>query len=605
MKVVEYASIATQVSSASSANTDMSAGQRQTPNNKGQSLFASHLPELVAAFALLLMAINFFAVISRKSLTNDEKYHIPAGYYHLVFGNFQLNPEHPPLAKMLSAIPLVFIHPAAPVATPGPTDNPILQGHDAFEAFWEANPNKLEAIAFWARVPMVLLTLVFGVVLFYYTRYVAGRRAAALAVVLFSLEPTILAHGRIVQTDVPAAFGYMLCFFALQRLIDAQTWRRILEFGLATGVALVTKFSLLIVLPIFLISLVIIGWRIHRKGTPFSRIALKIGTATLALLAVVNVVYYFKRTPLLPENREAMARRWPDHVVAEERTFGVVSQIVPSTYLFGVFVIKIHNEWGHYASILGNYSRTGWWYYFPVAFAFKTSLPFLLISLISIFWALLTVIKRKEKRVLLLLLAIAIYTVFSMTGRINIGVRHFLPVYPFLFMLTGMFFDELLLRRRKVAIVGALIVVTWMAVEVARTFPNYVPYMNQLASAHPHWYYLSDSNIEWGDDTGELARYLRDRGETKVRAAVSGGWLSKPEYGVDYVNPLVVDQPVEPTRYIAIGASFLNGSTVPLIRYKDGRPITEQQRRDFFAAYRQRQPEAIFGGSIYLFREGD
>jgi hypothetical protein len=127
--------------------------------------------------------------------------------------------------------------------------------------------------------------------------------------------------------------------------------------------------------------------------------------------------------------------------------------------------------------------------------------------------------------------------------------------------------------------------------------------MNQLAWKHPHWYYLSDSNVEWGDDTGELARYLVDRGETRVRAAVLGGWLSKAQYNVDYVNPLVINQPVEQTRYIAIGASYLNGSTVPLIRDQEGHPITEQQRRDFFAAYREREPEAVFGGSIYLFRE--
>jgi hypothetical protein len=74
---------------------------------------------------------------------------------------------------------------------------------------------------------------------------------------------------------------------------------------------------------------------------------------------------------------------------------------------------------------------------------------------------------------------------------------------------------------------------------------------------------------------------------------------------VEYINPLVIDQPVEPTRYIAIGASYLNGSTVPLIRDQAGNPITEEQRHDFFAPYRNRQPEAVFGNSIYLFREAD
>src|SRR5262245_51144974 len=134
----------------------------------------SHAAELTCAVVLLLMATNFFAVINRKGLTNDEKYHIPAGYYHLVFGDFQLNPEHPPLVKMLSAIPLLFVKPEAPPPVVSPSENPILQGHDAFQAFWEANPTKIETIAFWARVPIIILTLIFGVLVFTYARYLGG-----------------------------------------------------------------------------------------------------------------------------------------------------------------------------------------------------------------------------------------------------------------------------------------------------------------------------------------------------------------------------------------------------------------------------------------------
>ena len=153
------------------------------------------------------------------------------------------------------------------------------------------------------------------------------------------------------------------------------------------------------------------------------------------------------------------------------------------------------------------------------------------------------------------------------------------------------------------ALVVMLVSFSWMTLEMVRAFPDYIPYMNQFARSQPHWYYLSDSNVEWGDDTNQLAGYLRKRGEVKVRAAVLGGWLSNIEYGIDYINPLVVDEPVEHTRYIAIGASYLNGSTVPLIRDRSGRPISEEQRRNFFAAYRDRKPEAVFGNSIYLFRE--
>src|SRR5215813_2345032 len=154
----------------------------------------AHIPELICSVVLALMALNYFAVISRKTLTNDENYHIPAGYYHLVFGNFEVNPEHPPLVKMIAALPLVMLRPTAPPPTINPAENPIVQGHGAFLAFWQANPDKLEAIAFLARVPMIALTLLFGLFLFAYARDLGGPVAAVCSVIMFSLEPTVLAH---------------------------------------------------------------------------------------------------------------------------------------------------------------------------------------------------------------------------------------------------------------------------------------------------------------------------------------------------------------------------------------------------------------------------
>jgi 4-amino-4-deoxy-L-arabinose transferase-like glycosyltransferase len=582
----------------------MNATHRQSFLSTVSEFAKLHASELTCAAVLLLMAINFFAVISRKGLTNDEKYHIPAGYYHLVFGDFQLNPEHPPLVKMLSAVPLLFVKPEAPSPSVSPTENPILQGHDAFQAFWDANPSRVEAIAYWTRVPMILLTLVFGLIVFAYTRYAGGKLAATLAVIMFGFEPTILAHGRVVQTDVPAAMAYFLFFFMLQRLIDRPTAHRAIQFGLASGFALVVKFSLVVILPVFFVALIFIVWRNYQRNGRWSDIALAAGAVIVAALIVVNIAYYFERTPLLPNNREAVIQEWPTHVTALTRGFHTLRTIIPPTYLLGVFVIIVHNEWGHYASMLGNYSRTGWWYYFPVAFALKTTIPFLLVSVTSLVWAIGRIVRRQDAKFWLPLIAIGLYTALSMKSHINIGVRHFLPVFPFFMLLSGVLLARLLeLRHRRIVHVAVVILFAWMAVEITRAFPNYIPYMNELAWSHPHWYYLSDSNVEWGDDTEAMARYVAEQGETRVRAAVLGGWLSKGLYGVDYVNPMVVDQPVEPTRYIAIGASYLNGSTVPLIRDRAGKPVTEEQRRDFFAAYRDRQPEAVFGNSIYLFRE--
>ncbi|HEY8600308.1 MAG TPA: NBR1-Ig-like domain-containing protein, partial [Thermomicrobiales bacterium] len=277
-------------------------------------------------------------------------------------------------------------------------------------------------------------------------------------------------------------------------------------------------------------------------------------------------------------------------------------------YQLGTYTVLTHNADGHPAGLLGEFSSQGWWYYFLVAFALKTALPVLLLTLAGLGWAAWRVVRARDWRFLLLLGPLLIFAASTMSSHINIGVRHFLPVFPFCFLLGGALLDRLLgevrqsVRGRRVTpsagfLIGPALVVIllgWLVVESVRAYPDDLTYMNQLASGEPHWYYLSDSNVEWGQDVGALAAYLRQQGETTVREAIA-----TPET-LSYlgITPLDLFAPetasAPPTRYIAIGASFLNGSVVDMTR-----PGTSQ---DIFAAYRHRTPEKIFGGSIYLYR---
>lgn len=568
------------------------------------NLMARYRKEILCAGLLLLMGINLVTVIRRKTLTNDEYYHIPAGYYYLTQGNFKLNEEHPPLVKLWAALPLLAIRPVTPPPVETPTENPITRGHETFAQFWAANQSQSEAIAFWARVPMILITLALGVLIFIYARQLFGGRAAVFAVLLFILEPTVLAHGRIVQTDVPAALAYLLFFIALRGFMRAPDLRRALALGSALGLALVIKFSLLILLPIFLISAVAVLWIRRPEAKPL-RVVSRTAVAMVLMLFIVNTAYYFRRQPLSNSDTAWIAARSPSHADAVTRTVQGGSTLAPPSFLFGAYVVWAHNQMGHPASLLGEYRNTGWWYYFPVAFALKTSLPFLLLSLVALVWAMWRYWRTREDALLWLLLPIALYILVAMTSGIDIGIRHLLPIFPFLFILGGVFVDWLLgLKRLFISTATIVLLFAWMVVTAVRAYPDHLTYMNELATKHPHWYYLSDSNVEWGDDTGALADYLCVQGETKVLVAVLGGWTSHGRCGIQFVNAFAPNEPS--TRYVAIGASFLNGSTVPQdLKTTDGVPLTEEQRHNFFAAYRQRTPEAVFGDSIYLYREHD
>jgi 4-amino-4-deoxy-L-arabinose transferase-like glycosyltransferase len=562
--------------------------------------------ELACALLLCLMSLNLLTVVARKSITVDEVVMIPSAYYHLAAGNFQLVHEHPPLSKILAALPLLFIQPKE--IKPHETGGPLNSNNEEWvyqERFWQDNRTDFEAISFWTRVPMIALAIGLGVLIFAFARDLFGPRAAVLSVALYSLEPTVLAHSRVVQTDIPAAFGYLLLFYALRRYVPAPTPRRALFLGLAGGLAVLAKFSMLLAGPILAGVFLWLLWAAPRRGLGRATVAAHASAAALALVLLIQSAYFFHSRELFNEDVWWMADAFRMKAWAVEWAVRALSYVFPTDFVLGVFWQLWHNNAGHSASLLGMYSNTGWWYYFPVAFALKTTLPFLLLSLASIAWGAYELFARRDRRFLFVLAPFAFYTAFVLLSKINIGVRYYLPAFPFLFVAGGALLGRLLssARARRAGGAAALVLLAWVGVEAVRAYPDHMPYMNQLASGRPNWHYLSDSNVEWGDDVRGLAEYLRARGETRVRAVTLGGYVTLRLYGVEGVDLIApTAAPLPETRYTAIGASFLNGSTIPARQIR-GRRLTDEERVNFFDAYRRRAPEAVIGGSIYLFRE--
>lgn len=564
----------------------------------------SNLAEFAATLLLLVMVVSLVTVTARKSITNDEIVMIPAAYNHVVEGKTEIVREHPPLSKFLAALPLLFIQPnEAPkeqiATTVTSEDKWVYQ-----MGFWETNPASFESLSFWPRMPMIALTVALGLLIFAFARSLFRARAAVLAVALFSVEPTILAHGRVVQTDIPASFGFLFVFFMIYRYTRELTSRRAVWVGVAAGLALLAKFSMLLVAPVLLGFFFALLWRARLQKQQTVRLFTHAAIVIVVVLFLIHGAYNFHGTPFLEPDALWVKNYFPVHAAAVVRTVSFLSYILPMDFILGVFWQIWHNNEGHPAALLGRYSRTGWWYYFPVAFALKTTLPFLLLSVGSLTWAVYEWIKRRDARFLWLLGPFALYTTFVMFSKIDIGVRYYLPAFPFLFILGGALLDRLLKSRssRRLVIVVAVATLCWIAFEAVRAYPNHMSYMNQLTSARPRWWYLSDSNVEWGDDARELALYLHARGETRVRSAFLGDFLTLHHYGIERVNMMSPDaQNLEPTRYAAIGASFLNGSTVPEtlshIHWSN-----DAERVNFFDAYRHRTPEALIGNSIYLYR---
>ncbi|HEV2705171.1 MAG TPA: glycosyltransferase family 39 protein, partial [Pyrinomonadaceae bacterium] len=474
--------------------------------------------------------------------------------------------------------------------------------------FWRANAARFDELSFWARVPVVALTLALGVLIFVYARRLFGARAAALSVVLFAVEPTLLAHGRVVQTDVAAAFTLLLFCLVLDAYLRAPSLAGALITGAVCALAVCAKFSLLVLVPVAVLTPFVLTWTRRAGWRCAARFAAHACASTLVMLLTINAAYLFRTHTLsdfalddagLPGGFGAGA-------------FGaflteLLPRIVPADFIEGVLWQVGHQRAGHEAGLLGEYSTFGWWYYFPVAFALKTTLPFLLLTLASLAWGMWRVRRRRERALLLVIVPPVLYALLLAGSQINIGVRYLLPAYPFLFILSGALLERLLRshRLRRTAALAVALVLAWATFEVARAYPDYMPYMNQLARGAPRWHYLSDSNVEWGDDVRALARYLLARGESRVHAAVLGD-RSLHVYGVEDVEPRDVRPGSAPerARYVAIGASFFNGSVLYRQR-ADGTALGDDERRNTYALFRTRRPEAVFGGSIYLYRLDD
>jgi 4-amino-4-deoxy-L-arabinose transferase-like glycosyltransferase len=583
-----------------------SPGRETTGNvDSARRLFRLRRVELVATVILLLMAVNLVSVTARKSITADEVVLIPSAYYHLVTTDIQLIPQHPPLCKLLAGLPLLFIQPdELPPAQIDPAARPPEVEWAYIMRLWHDNRASFEAICFWARVPMVALTLTLGVLLFVFARDLFGDRAALLALFLFALEPTVLAHARVVQTDIPAAFGFLLTTFTLYRYLRRPTWKSVLGIGAAAGIAMLAKYSMVVLGPLLLLVFVVLLWRSKDRRPVVGHALL----ALLALLVVINAGYFFHHRPFTVGDAQWIANSFPAWNALVSDSVRVLRVILPTDFVMGVFWQLHHSHEGHPAGLLGMYSLHGWWYYFPVAFALKATIPFLLLSLASLGWAVNRLIRRKESQLLILLAPFAIYTALLMGSPLNIGVRYYLPAYAFLFILSGALLDRLFSQAkskaaRTLSVGAAVFLLTWISIETLRIYPNYMPYLNQLASARAHWWYLSDSNVEWGDDARELAAYLRARGETRVRAMLLGGFATLDFYGVNYQDALAANTD-PPSRYTALGASFLNGSTVPFYEVQ-GQRVSDEVRINTFRAFRRRVPEAVIGNSIYVYRNYD
>ena len=485
-----------------------------------------------AAFVLLaVLAWQVLAFIRANSRTSDESAHIMAGYSYLTRRDFRLNPEHPPLIKEIAAIPLLFLDLRFPEGKDWDQGDQWNTGqrfiHEqrelAGEQLGRASPFvSADWILTGARLPILALSLVLGWFLFCWSRELFGPYAALLTLALYALDPNIVAHSGLVTTDLGVTLFMFLSVYAFWKYMQRPHPVRILWLGLTIGAAVASKFTALWLFPV------------------------------LGLLALF---YLFSAEPVpqmpwLPKSGPA-DNRW-QRLISIAAVFCAALAVSLLVLLACYFVIRTptfveglregmrHSRDGHQSFLLGQFSQHGWWSYFLVAFGVKSPPGTLvLLALAAALLAPLTAAGARRQRVarsVFLLAPIAVIGVITAGWGINIGLRHALPAFPFIYLFAGSLLgpERTAAGWRRALIVPALLCVAWNGVEAVRIAPYDLAYFNPFAggpAAGPR--YLSDSNVDWGQSAKALRRYVDRAGVPAIYCAYAGN-VDPWDYGVRY-----------------------------------------------------------------------
>jgi hypothetical protein len=507
-------------------------------SEKPAQFFPHPLVWLVAFLLLAGYACTCLKIAHDTSPTFDEPDHIAVGYYTLThhgerpYTNINLT-----FTQLWSALPLLAFKTPPHFPTPEELQAGQAAGINYGRQFYFDPRNDTEAIVFWSRAMITLLAVVLGAVLFLWARRLWGDVAGLVTLAFFCLNPQTIALGSFATTDIASTLFFTLAVAAVWRLLQRITLLNIVLTGLVAGVLGATKISSLLIIPVagLLLILRVAAKRPLEIKLPWQRAATTTTARLLplggALVGAVLVAYatlwafYSFSFPatheVVPEAAWAGNNLVKAHVAPVLINFCRAHHLLPEAYLYDLHLFTTTGSIRR-AFVLGEYSVDGWWYFFPVAWLFKTPLPFML-SLAA--GAVLLWRARREQLAALwslapLLVFGAVYGAATLTSNLNIGARHLLPLHPLLFLVAG-FVTRLPLAgwRRPAWVVGLL---AWSALEVAMVHPHHLAYFNELAggSAHGHRI-LVDSSYEWGEELPDVRRWLeaRDAKATKEHPA--------------------------------------------------------------------------------------
>jgi hypothetical protein len=512
----------------------------------------------LALLAVMLLTSGTLCVLSMRldSATDDEPAHIAAGYLRVAKGHFDFYAEQPPLIDSISALPLVAKGYMLAQGWDAPAVNPWRYG----KRFLYDAGNDAHAMLFRARLPIVALFLLLTLLVHSWALDLTGSRAAALlAAGLAAFSPNLLAHGGLATVDIGATLFIALAAFTFLRFLRSPTTPRAIVAGVAFALAVMAKVSAMILVPWgCLVGVLFLAGERNR----WSERAAPALPRTLLLIGVALVIF---EVFYLVELRGA--------------TVGLFTRLEAPFTEYGKHISTIYrwvsDPYAQPQFLLGRFSSTGWWYYYLVAIAVKT--PFTTLLLLAL--ALGAIVARPRRwsfDVGAMLLFVVLFLGASCASRMNIGLRHVLPIYPFLYVLVAVVAHRLVqdAGRWRRGIAGAIALAACGTVATAfAAFPSFIGYFNLFVSARDADRVLIDSNLDWGQDLRRLAQWVDASGVSTIHVWYFGG--GDPAYELGAKARLLDACTVTEPGYYAISRQYFRGHEDTCeLAFRDARRVT-------------------------------
>lgn len=512
----------------------------------------------VAVIVAVAVLLAFTSSLNDAPIV-DEIPHIGAGFSYVTHLDYRLNPEHPPLIKDLAGLALLPLGLDANVFTiPSWTGDVNGQWQFGHDLIFDSGVSP-DTIKVFARLPMLGVFILACWLMWRWARERYGETAALIAVILLAFSPTVLAHARLVTTDMGAAVGVLGATYCFLHLIRAPARGTFIWAVVSLGLALLVKFNTVLLGPFFVLIAIFYGldgrWN---SRVAWHRAARLFGLTTLVgVVAFVFVVwpFYIVQTLGYPMEKQladtqSITSHLPDTPLKDIVRWGADKPIIRAATHWGLGLAMVLQRAGGGNTIfwLGRVVTAGGPGYFPVIYLIKEPLAWWV--LVSMALTALAFHHRRRKAdhkrrhwfsdnldEWVWILWLAIYWLVSIRSTLNIGVRHLLPVYPFAILWVSGRLATLIdwlrahdrARLRWFSLAIALLI-GWYSFESVRVWPAYLSYFNQFVGGPSGGHNIvTDSNLDWGQDLKRLGQWV-EKNEIRKISLDYFGWADPVYY---------------------------------------------------------------------------